>query len=109
MRLSEMNTEQLFDALVALAEPMGRIGRDPALNRALGEIHRQEGRSVLERASGLFLPAATALLKTHREDTLRVIAALTGKGIDALRKQPGLLTLREAKDAFDGELLRFFR
>ena len=109
MRLSEMNTAQLADALLALAEPMSRIGQDPALNRALTDLGRLEGATVLEKASALFVPLATALLKTHREDALAALSALTGKPAEALAAQPGLQTIREARDCFDRELLGFFR
>lgn len=109
MKLSEMNTVQLADALVALSEPLSRIGRDPAMNRAFTDLGRFEGATALEKASHLFVPLTTALLKTHRADTLAVLSALTGKGVDALERQRGLDTLREAKACFDQELLDFFR
>ena len=109
MRLSEMNTAEMADALVAIAEPLGRIGRDPAMNRAITDLGRFEGVTALEKISGLFVPLATALLKTHRDDTLAVLAVLTGKSAGELAAQRGLETLKEARDCLDGELLDFFR
>lgn len=109
MKLSEMTTLEMADALTALAEPLSRIGRDPALNAALSDLGRFEGGTALEKLSALFVPLATALMKTHRAETLAVLSVLTGKPVDVLAAQPGLTTLREARDCFDRELLDFFK
>lgn len=109
MKLSEMNTAQLADALVRLAEPLCRIGRDPALNQALADFGRFDSDAPVERITSLFVPVSFVLLRGHPEDTLTVLSILTGKTPAELAAQNGLQTIREAWACLDGELMDFFR
>ena len=108
MKLSEMTTEQLADALVALAGPMGRIARDEALNKALARLDKRRSGTALEQLAAVIEPLIPALLTRHREDTYRVLAALLGKSPEAIAAQSAALTIREARACFDGELRDFF-
>ena len=111
MKLSEMNTVQLSDALVRLAGPMERIGKDAKMNDALkanAEKLREKGMSRLENTTALIGAMVPALLERHRADTFEILSALTGKSVAEIEAQPGMLTLREARECLDGELLSFF-
>lgn len=109
MKLSEMNTEQMADAIVALADPMANITRDDELNKELSALAKKKGGTLLEQISYLFVPLVMAMLKRHRSDTYVVLAVLTGKTVKEIAEQKGLQTVKDAKECFDKELLDFFR
>ena len=110
MKLSEMNTAQLATCLCRIAEPVGRIGRDARLNDYFRDVAQHgEGDTVFERITGMAAALIPVMLDTHLEDMLCILSALTGKSERALREQNGLLTIREAVQSIDGEILAFFR
>ena len=112
MKLSEMNTAQLADALVRIAAPIERIGKDEELNRAMSEgveRLRAGGMTKLQHNAAMLGMLIPALLERHRADTFTVLSALTGKSVQEIEGQPGVQTLREARECLDGDLLSFFR
>ena len=112
MKISEMNTNQLAETLVRIADPIERIGKDEEMNKRLsesiGQLRGGETTMMQYRAAmlGGMIPA---LLERHRADTYEILSALTGKPVKEIEQQNGLQTLREAKECLDGDLLSFFR
>lgn len=111
MRLSEMSTDQLFDCLADITVPVANIVQDAEVLSALQSVSgaSKEGRPVAEVAASFVAKIIPAALKTHRDDVLCVIGALSGKSVQTLREQNGLLTIKEAKDIVDKDLIDFFR
>ena len=111
MKLSEMNTAQLADALVKIAAPCERIGKDAELNKKLAEhaakLHT-EGMTKLQQNAALIGTVIPALLERHRADTFAILSALTGKSAEVLAAQNGMQTLKEAKACLDDDLMSFF-
>ena len=58
------------------------------------------------RLIGAYIPA---LLQRHRADTMEILSALTGKSVAEIAAQPGMQTIREAKESLDEDLMSFFR
>ena len=111
MKLSEMNTVQLADALVKLAAPMERIAKDEELNERMAEAARrlrEGGMTKLQHNAAMLGMLIPALLERHRADTFAVLSAMTGKSVEEIAAQPGMMTLKEAKECVDGDLLSFF-
>lgn len=112
MKLSEMNTVQLADALVKIAAPIERIGKDEKLNEQMAEAVaklRAGGMTRLQHNAAMLGMLIPALLERHRADTLAILSALTGKSIEELNAQNGMQTLKEAKACMDEDLMGFFR
>lgn len=110
MKLSEMTTEQLERALCELAEPIGRIGQ----NRQIGDKFREvagsvNGRSKIEVFSEIFASVVPVLLREHAADLHKILSVMTGKSVQEIAQQNGLLTIREARACIDGDLIDFFR
>lgn len=111
MKISEMNGEQLADALCRMAEPVARICEDEKILRQMQEIGRMAGdTTVLElagRISGALIPA---LLKDHRADTFEILAALEGRTAKQIAQEKAMEIMRTVREAiYDEELLLFFR
>ncbi len=107
MKLSEMTTEQMAPVLVSLSEPIGNIATDQKTVESLEKVAK--GKTQIEQlgmAVSVFLPL---LLKTHFEDTCAVVAALSDKNVEDVKKQKGFQTIKDARDVFDKELLDFFK
>lgn len=112
MKLSEMNTVQLADALVRIAGPIERIGKDEELNGQILEMGErfQSGKLTnIEKTARMVSMCIPALLQRHRADTMEILSALTGRSVAEIAAQPGLQTIREARESLDEDLLSFFR
>ena len=108
MKLSEMSTDRLADVMVRIAGPVERIGNDEMLIDKLRAMAAKGGKTAVENAAGMFGALVPVLLERHREDTYAVLAAMTGKNAEEIAAQNAMVTLREAKECVDGDLLSFF-
>lgn len=108
MKLSEMNTKQLAEALCKLAPAASRIMEDPALLEAMQTFGKTEERVPAIAYTRLAAMLAPVLLQTHLNDTADVLSAMTGKSTDTILNQPGWETIRDIKDCFDKDLMDFF-
>lgn len=111
MKLCEMNTDQLSDALCELADPIERICKDAEMNEKIKALSKdaQNGMTMLEkmgRTVAIWLPA---LLKTRRADTYKVLSVLTDKSVEEIAAQNGFETIKMAQGAMNKELLGFFK
>lgn len=111
MKLSEMNTDQMAEALCAMGEHVNNICQDAGFNeqmKKLGEDMKAGGMTMyqkLGRTVTLWLPA---LLVTHRADVYAILSMLTGKGVEEIAAQNGMQTLKDARESLDDELKSFF-
>ena len=109
MRISEMNTEELSRTLCRIAGPMERIGTDKAVNDAFTKIAGGMGEGTnLVRLSRMVGQIAPVLLGAHFEDTVEIVAAMTGKTAQAVREQSGMQTIRDVMSFFDENFMSFF-
>lgn len=113
MKLSEMNTDQLADALCAIAEPMERIGADDEFNKKIAEFSERQkkdgGVTKLESLTGMIATTIPWLLSRHRKDVFAILSVLTGKSVADIEAQNGFVTIREARACLDKELTDFFK
>lgn len=107
MKLSEMNTKQLAEALCKIAEPVNEIVSSPDVAQVMQKLAGKEDNSFryIGKMVALIIPVA---LDKHRDATFRIISALSGKSVAEIEQQPGLQTIRDARDIFDAELISFF-
>ncbi|MBP3647003.1 MAG: hypothetical protein J6K55_11350 [Clostridia bacterium] len=111
MKLKDMSTEQLADALCEIAPMLEEIGKDKELNENLREIamkERENGMTALEKGVSLIARVVPALLKTHRGATYNILSVLTGKTVQEIAAQNGMQTIRDAMNSMDAELIGFF-
>lgn len=110
MKLRDMSTRQMAEALCAIAPPMCRIAQDPAVSRAIecfcegSEAHAPLLLSLGRMAEAL----APMLLRDHLQEVCEILSALTGKSTQELLEQSALDTLQDLQSLWDGELLDFF-
>jgi hypothetical protein len=77
MRLSEMNIDQLADALCELAPLLEEIGNDKNLNeylQRLAERQKNGNMTILEKATSLVGKVVPSLLQTHREEVYKILS-----------------------------------
>ena len=107
MKLSEMDTVRGAQVLAEIAAPIGVLVKNPALKEFV-KAHGEE--TVNARlAFTAFTELAPAFLRDEADATFTIIAALTGKTLDEVRKQPFKETCKDVKESIDGDLLSFFR
>lgn len=111
MKLSEMNTDQMAEALCAMGGALESICEDVSINDGMKKLFdeaKANGMTMLQklgRTIHIWLPG---LLMTHRNDVYTILSALTGKSVKEIAEQNGMVTIREARESFDGELMNFF-
>ena len=127
MKLSEMTVDQLTDCLCEIAAPVGNITSDPDIVALLKEFaakgkaakakedtpdaEKKEEKAditMVELVGGVLAKAVPLMFKKHKNDTLRIIAALNGKTVREIERENGIAVIKMLKSSFDKELLDFF-
>lgn len=110
MKLSEMDTRQMADALCKLTEPIGNMVADKACTDALARaLQRDQEGTIGEQLAHAAKAVLPQLLGTHLDDLIAIAAALTGKTAEQVAAQRGTETIRALMDCFDKELVDFFK
>lgn len=110
MKLSEMDTRQMAEAMCKLAEPVGNLMSDkPFTERIASALAKSGEKTVGEQLSTAIKTVLPSLLNDHLEDVIAVASALTGKSAEKIAKQRGVETILDLRDCFDKELLDFFK
>ena len=107
MRISELSTEELAPILTELAIPVSNIAIDDDTVKKLRSVGEQK--TQLEQLGAFVREIFPLLLKTHFEDTCSIVAILTGKTLDEVKKQKGLQTIADAIAVADSDLMDFFK
>ena len=111
MKLSEMNTDQMAEALCEIGAAVENICGDNKINAEMSKLFedgKNGGMTVLNKMSrtlNIWLPG---LLKTHKADVYKILSVLTGKSEKEIAEQNGMQTVRDARESFDKELMSFF-
>lgn len=108
MKLSEMDTMQLAACMCAIARPIERIGKNKAVHEMLGGYKNDPGAPLLARYAGLVGVLVPALLGECIEETVEIVSAMTGKGVEAVKKQKGLQTVADILGFVDADFIDFF-
>ena len=112
MKLSEMNTRQLAAMLCRLTLPMSRIAQDEALSgvfKRLKDAMRANEYMTNMQKMAMLMDAVPVLLEAHYEDTVEIIAAMTGKSAAEVDEQNGMETIKELAGCIDSQFIDFFR
>lgn len=109
MKLSEMNYDQLCDAIVDIAPAMDAITDDPQTTLEMMRIYSAyKTAPENQQSKKMLFTLVPHLARTHREDVLKIVSVLTDKPTEQLRKMHGLEVIRLAVDCVDRELVGFF-
>lgn len=107
MRISELSTEELAPILTELAVPVSDIAMDESTVATLRSI--AEKKTEIEQIGAFVREIFPLLLKTHLDSTCSIVAILTGKTLDEVKKQKGLQTIADAVGVVDADLMDFFK
>lgn len=111
MKLKDMTGDQLFDALLEIAEPIGNIASDQELFDIFKEqsIAFRRGKIVNAQLYGtLFSRIIPLAIKNHKTDVYKILAAVEGKKPSDMASMNGMELFRDAKDAWEEQLKPFF-
>lgn len=107
MKISEMSTEQLAPVMIELSVPLSDIAMDQDTIKTMREIAKQK--TEIEQIGAFVREIIPLLFKTHFESVCKIVAVLTGKTLDQVKKQKGLQTIADAVNVVDTELVDFFK
>lgn len=109
-KLLEMNTDELWGALVRLAAPMEALCADERIYELVKEYRERvkESRLPVIAMACLFSQLIPLLLREHKADTLAILSVIEGKGIAELARMNGAQLSVDVYKAWKGELEPFF-
>ena len=83
---------------------------DEGTNRAFSALSgKLEGCTRMQQLAQMVGSLVPALLGTHFDDMVTIVAAMTGKTEEGVRAQNGFATIRDVKSFFDEDFLDFFK
>lgn len=108
MKISEMTNDQAADALIRLAEPIGRLCDDENAVAMVDE-YKANLRKPLFYVIGKIIPRlAGYLMKEHKADIYEIVSILTGWKLEEVQKKNFGETVAVIKDSYDDVLASFF-
>lgn len=108
MKISEMTNDQAAQALIDLAEPIGRICDDEEAVNLVVE-YKGNARKPLFYALGRILPRLTAnLVKTHKDDVYEIVSILGGVKRETVGGMQLTESIKILRDSYDDVLASFF-
>lgn len=109
MRLFEMHGADALNALCDLVEPASRIVDDQETLEAFRKLALLDAKKIhpwaMWASMGMIL---RPVIKAHSEDLMQIAAALTGKPLDEVSKQPLMQTVQEVRAVWDKDIRDFF-
>lgn len=110
MKISRMNTEEMAAMLCRLTPPVCRILRDAEVLAAFDSASFGTAASLPKMAGAAMIweKVVPAVLNKHEEDFYLIMAVLTGKDAQAIKRQKGMDTLMDIQAVWDEELTCFF-
>lgn len=108
MKISEMTTDQAADVLVRIVDPISNIIHDEGLVEVLEKLAKADSSSPVKFIAANLAPVTTIALKAHRADVFEIVAALSGKSVEAVAGQKITETIKDIVDSWDAELVDFF-
>lgn len=110
MKLSEMDTEQLAACLCELAPALDRISADDSMSKTFANIAKKlDGKWWVQQIAQIVCTFVPMLMGAHFDDMVTIVAVMTGKTEECVRKQKGMETIRDVNDFFDKDFFDFFK
>ena len=113
MKLSELSTERAVDVLCEITEPLSQILSDEELTREIARVSLPEGEKytkfALYRAGAeKICKMIPIILKKRRDAVYKIVAAVNGMDIDAVKKQNIMTTCSQVRDIVKDEAFSDF-
>lgn len=102
MKISEMSTEQGFDVMQKLTPYVNEIVTDEEVAKIAAEF--REKKNTVESMNRLF----PLMMQNHREALYGMVAAVSGKTVEQVRKQPLGKTKEGFQEAMSDDVFDFF-
>lgn len=107
MKISELSTEELAPVLIELAIPVSDIAMDTSTVETLRSIAGQK--TEIEQIGAFVREIVPLVMKTHFESVCKIVAIMTGKTLEQIKKQKGLQTIADVVSIVDDDLITFFK
>lgn len=82
MRLSDIRGERVIDVIADIIEPVANIATDKEAMKLLGGVTPKEGQTAEDAVAERLKSTVPSLMRGHRDDLVRIFAALHGVGVE---------------------------
>ena len=93
MRLSDIQGERVFDVIADIIDPIANIAEDEQASAMFRREKLPEGMTVKQFATQRARKSLPALLKSHKDDIISILAAIEGVSTDAYKGALNLVKL----------------
>lgn len=108
MKISQMGTREAARALCRIAKPIETIGGDNEVSAYFKSLSAQKGETLFALICGAIGRLVPVLLDRHYDETAEILSALTGKDKEEIDQQPLIVTMKDARESIDQDLVDFF-
>ena len=109
MKITEMYGIDALTLLCDISVPAARVMQDPMMAQALKDVGKLD---ILHTPKVMLCAQMMTIfepvLRAHIDDVVQIVAALTGKTTEEVRKQPLPVTIKEVRAVWDKDLRDFF-
>lgn len=108
MKISQMSTKEAARALCRIAKPVETIGTDKEVSAYLKSLGEKKGETVFALICEAVGKVVPLLLDRYYEEAVEILSALTGKDKEEIGQQPLIVTMKDARESIDQDLVDFF-
>lgn len=108
MKISEMTNDQAADAMIRLAEPIGKLCDDEEAVAMIDE-YKNKIKMPLFYVVGRLIPRLVAyFMKNHKHEVYEIVSILSGEKNENIGKMQFTETVQIIKNSYDDVLATFF-
>ena len=110
IKLSELNTEDFLNKVCDLTPHLFSILTDKELVKVFNAKTKTDSKEDLTKfVIDKMMKLVPLLLKEHKDDILSVLAIMSDRTLEEIKKQNAILTIKELKELFtDKDLVELF-
>ena len=109
MKLSQMTNEQACNAMIRLADPVGRLLEDKSIIPLLKQFSEMKDVPAAEAVGAILPKAVTFAMKDHKGDLFEIIGAMTDTSTEQVAEMNFMQTISVVREFVDKDFIDFFK
>lgn len=109
MKLSQMTNDQACNAMIRMADPMGRLLEDESIKPLLKQFSEMKDVPSVDIIGALLQKVVTFAMKDHRGDLYEIIGAMTDATAGQVAEMNFMQTIAVVMDFVDKDFVDFFK
>lgn len=108
MKLSEMTNDQAAEALIRLAEPVGKLCDDEEAVKLISEYKKTENKPLYYVVGRIIPRLVSYFMVEHKRDIYEIVSVFSGVKAEDIGKMKLTETVKIIQDSYDDMAMTFF-